>query len=105
MTQTKARARTRRSTTNTRHSTTNGNRTTATRAKKTGVEDVRDDLRKAGRRVLKVYEETWDTVADYQDKAADKSRVDWLADVARAQARVTRKVSKAYGSEARKLIG
>jgi hypothetical protein len=97
MTQTKTRPRTRRS-------TTNGHRTSATRAKKTRVDEVRKDLRKAGRRVVKLYEETWDTVADYQDKVADKSRVDWLADLARAQARIMRKVSSAYGTEARKLI-
>jgi hypothetical protein len=36
---------------------------------------------------------------------ADKSKVDLVKDVFRAQARITRKVSKAYGSEARRLIG
>src|SRR5688572_4278220 len=63
------------------------------------------ETRDAGRRVVKAYESTWDKVADFQDTVADKSRVDWLADLARAQARITRKISSAYGAEARKLIG
>jgi hypothetical protein len=63
------------------------------------------EIRDTGRRVIKAYEATWDKIASYEDKVADKSKVDWVADIVRAQARLTRKVSKAYGSEARKLIG
>jgi len=68
-------------------------------------DEIHDAGRKTGRRVVKVYESTWNKVADYQDKVADTSRVDWIADVARAQARLTREISSAYSSEARKLIG
>ena len=63
------------------------------------------EIRDAGRRVIKAYESTWDKIASYEDKVADKSKVDLVTDVFRAQARITRKVSKAYGSEARRLIG
>jgi hypothetical protein len=63
------------------------------------------ELRHAGRRVVKAYEATWDRIASYEDKVADESNIDWVRDIFRAQARVTRKVSRAYGSEARKLIG
>lgn len=62
------------------------------------------EFRDAGRRVVKAYESTWDKIASYEDKVADKSKVDWVTDILRAQARVTRKVSRAYGSEARKLL-
>jgi hypothetical protein len=62
------------------------------------------EIRHAGRRVIKAYESTWDKIASYGDKVADKSKVDLVKDVFRAQARITRKVSKAYGSEARSLI-
>jgi hypothetical protein len=62
------------------------------------------EIRDAGRQVIKAYETTWDKIASYEDKVADKSKVDWVTDVLRAQARVTRKVSRAYGSEARKLL-
>ena len=63
------------------------------------------EIRDAGRRAVKAYESTWDKIASYEDKVADKSKVDWVRDIFRAQARVTRKVSRAYGSEARKLLG
>jgi hypothetical protein len=63
------------------------------------------EIRDAGRRVIKAYETTWDKIASYEDTVADKSKVEWVTDVLRAQARVTRKVSRAYGSEARKLLG
>jgi hypothetical protein len=63
------------------------------------------EIRDAGRRVIKAYETTWDKIASYEDKVADKTKVEWVTDVLRAQARVTRKVSRAYGSEARKLLG
>jgi hypothetical protein len=62
------------------------------------------EIRDAGRRVVKAYESTWDKIASYEDKVADKTKVDWVTDILRAQARLTRKVSKAYGSEARKLL-
>ena len=62
------------------------------------------EIRDAGRRVIKAYETTWDKIASYEDKVADKSKVNLVTDILRAQARVTRKVSRAYGSEARKLL-
>lgn len=62
------------------------------------------EIRDVGRQAIKAYETTWDKIASYEDKVADKSKVDWVTDILRAQARVTRKVSRAYGSEARKLL-
>ena len=50
------------------------------------------------------YETTWTTVADYQDKVADSTKVDWVADAARAQANFTREVTRLYTSTARDLL-
>ena len=44
------------------------------------------------------------TLADYQDKVGDSSRVEWLATVAHAQAKFTREVSEAYATSARELL-
>src|SRR5438270_2565208 len=78
---------------------------TKTTAQTTANKRRNGEIRDAGRRVIKAYESTWDKIASYEDKMADKSKVDLVKDVFRAQARITRKVSKAYGSEARRLIG
>jgi hypothetical protein len=84
-------------------------RTARGRTKTTGQTNAakrrNGEIRDGGRRFIKAYETTWDRIASYEDKVADKSKVDWVTDILRAQARVTRKVSRAYGSEARKLIG
>jgi hypothetical protein len=80
-----------------------------TRTGSRSIDGLGGDVRKAGRRTsrraVRAYESTWAKVADLEDRVADKSPVDWITDVARAQARVTRKVSHAYSLEARKLIG
>jgi hypothetical protein len=77
---------------------------TKTPAQTTASKRRNGEIRDAGRRVIKAYETTWDKIASYEDKVADKSKVDWVTDILRAQARVTRKVSRAYGSEARKFL-
>ena len=60
--------------------------------------------RKAGLGAVEAYEATWTTVADYQDKVADSTKVDWIADAARAQANFTREVTRLYHSTARDLL-
>ena len=108
VTQTKRRPASRSTTRrrNTGHTARQSNgRTTDTRRIDALGDDLRKAGRRAGRRTVRVYESTWGKVADLEDKVAEKIPVDWVTDVARAQARVTRKVSKAYGLEARKLIG
>ncbi len=67
-------------------------------------EQILEFGRKAGVTFLDAYETTLKTFADYQDKVADQSQVEWLANVARAQANFTREVTRVYTSTARDLI-
>ena len=60
--------------------------------------------RKAGVSLLDAYESTAKTVADYQDKLADQTQVEWIASAARAQANLTREVSKVYANIGRELL-
>ena len=67
-------------------------------------EQVLDFGRKAGFGAVEAVETTWSTVADYQDKVADSTKIDWIADAARAQANLTREVTRLYSSTARDLL-
>ncbi len=67
-------------------------------------EQVLDLGRKAGTGFLEAYEQNLQTYADYQDKVADQTKVDWVASIVRAQANFTRDISRAYTSTARDLI-
>ena len=67
-------------------------------------EQVLDFGRKASASVLDAYESTLKTFADYQDKVADQTKVDWIAGLARAQANFTREISRVYTSTARDVL-
>jgi hypothetical protein len=67
-------------------------------------EQVLDFGRKAGVQFLDAYESTLKTFADYQDKVADQSQIEWVASIARAQADFTREVTRVYTSSARDLL-
>ena len=67
-------------------------------------EQVLDFGRKAGLNFLEAYESTLRTFADYQDRVADSSQVEWVSSIARAQANFTREVTNAYASTARDLL-
>jgi hypothetical protein len=67
-------------------------------------EQVLDFGRKTSATILDAYETTFKTVADYQDKVADSSQVEWVSNIAHAQAELTRGVAKVYASTARGLI-
>ena len=60
--------------------------------------------RKAGLNFLEAYESTLRTFADYQDRVADSSQVEWISSIARAQANFTREVTRAYTATARDLL-
>ena len=53
---------------------------------------------------IDAYEQAFRTVADYQEKVADQTKVDWLASIARAQANFTREISRVYTSTARDVL-
>jgi hypothetical protein len=58
----------------------------------------------AGSGLIDAYEQTMSTVADYQDKVADQTKVDWIAGIARAQANFTREITRVYTSTARDAL-
>ncbi len=68
------------------------------------AEQVLDAGRRAGLSYLDAYDATARTVADYQERFAASTKVEWIAAAARAQANVTREVSRAYTSTARDLL-
>ena len=67
-------------------------------------EQVLDFGRNAGMGFLETYEQNLQTFADYQDKVADQTKVDWIASIARAQANFTREISRVYTSTARDVL-
>jgi hypothetical protein len=67
-------------------------------------EQILEFGRKAGVQFLDAYESTLKTFADYQDKVADQSQVEWVASIARAQANFTREVTRVYTASARDLL-
>jgi hypothetical protein len=60
--------------------------------------------KKAGLQLLEAYEANMKTVADYQDKVADVTPVEWVATAARAQANLTREITRVYGATTRDLL-
>jgi len=74
----------------------------------TRIRDLNEQIlefgRNAGSGFLEVYEQNLQTFADYQDKVADQTKVDWIASMARAQANFTREISRVYTSTARDVL-
>lgn len=60
--------------------------------------------RTAGLSYLEVYERTAHNFADYQDRVAENSQVDWVTNLLRAQATFTRDVTGAYAGSTRDLL-
>ncbi|HYM57533.1 MAG TPA: hypothetical protein VES79_06170 [Solirubrobacteraceae bacterium] len=67
-------------------------------------EQVLDFGRRAGVGFLEAYEQNLQTFADYQDKVADQTKIDWIANAARAQANFTREITRVYTTSARDLL-
>jgi hypothetical protein len=67
-------------------------------------EQVLENGRKAGVEFLEGYEQLLRTVADYQDKMADASQVDWVTNIVRAQASFTRDIATAYTKAVRDTL-
>ena len=67
-------------------------------------EQVLETGRKAGLDFLEGYEQLLRTVADYQEKMADASQVDWVTNIVKAQADFTRHIAGAYTKAARDAI-
>jgi hypothetical protein len=67
-------------------------------------EQILDFGRRAGIGFLEAYEQNLQTFADYQDKVGDQSKVDWIVNLARAQANFTREITRVYTTTARDLL-
>jgi hypothetical protein len=67
-------------------------------------ERIMESSKKAGSTYLDIYEKTLNSIADYQEKVAEQSQVDWISTIANAQASFTRDLAGAYSSAARSLL-
>ncbi len=67
-------------------------------------ERIIEATRKAGTSYLDNYEKTLQSIADYQDKIAESSQVDWITTIVTAQANFTRELAKAYADAGRELL-
>ena len=63
-----------------------------------------ESTKKAGNTYLDAYEKTVNSIADFQEKLGEQSRVDLVSRIASAQANLTRNVGTAYSSAARSLL-
>lgn len=88
---------------------------TATQQTKNGLHDatervseVNDRILDASKRtsaaVIDSYEKAFHTYADLQERVGEASPVEWVTTVTKAQADLTREVTKAYTSAARDLL-
>jgi hypothetical protein len=67
-------------------------------------ERILEGSRKAGGAYLDAYEKTLESIADYQERVAKQSDVEWVSTVVDAQARFTRELTKLYVSTGRELL-
>ncbi len=88
-----------------------GQRETGVSASEAAVRRIRDlneriteSARSAGSASLDAYERLLTTVADYQESAGRRGG-EWVANLGKAQARLTRELAEAYPSAARRLGG
>ena len=67
-------------------------------------ERIIESSKKAGNVYLDLYEKTLNSIADYQEKVGEQSRIEWVTTIANAQADFTRELATAYTSAARNFI-
>jgi hypothetical protein len=67
-------------------------------------ERILDAGKKAGGAYLDAYEKALESIADYQEKVAKQSDVEWVSTIVDAQARFTRDLTKLYVSTGRELL-
>jgi hypothetical protein len=65
---------------------------------------VLDAGKKAGHAYLDAYEKMFSLVAEYQQKLAEQSEVEWVSTVVGAQAKFTREVAELQASTGRELL-
>jgi hypothetical protein len=67
-------------------------------------ERIIEASRKAGKAYLDAYEASLKSVADYQQKVADATPVEWFSTLMNAQAEFTREAAKAVTASTRELL-
>ena len=67
-------------------------------------ERILDAGKQAGGAYLDAYENTLQSIADYQENVAKQTDVEWISTVVDAQARFTRELTKLYVSTGRDLF-
>jgi hypothetical protein len=67
-------------------------------------ERIVSSAKEAGETYLTAYEKTLTTIAQTQENVGKQSQVEWIADLAVAQASFTRDIAGAYAKAARSLL-
>jgi hypothetical protein len=67
-------------------------------------ERILDAGKKAGGAYLDACEKALESIADYQEKVAKQSDVEWVSTIVDAQARFTRDLTQLYVSTGRELL-
>jgi hypothetical protein len=67
-------------------------------------EEIRESRRKATETYLDIAEKAAGRLAELQERAGGMSPVEWVGEVARAQAEATRRLAGVYVSTTRKVI-
>jgi hypothetical protein len=67
-------------------------------------ERILESGKKAGTVYLDAYEKSLSSIADFQDRVADASQIEWVSAVANAQANFTREIAKSYSAAGRDLL-
>jgi hypothetical protein len=67
-------------------------------------EQMLDGGRSAAKVFLELYEQTLESIAGYQEAAAEQIEVEWLAAAARIQAKMTRELARHQVMVARELL-
>ncbi|MCW3047844.1 MAG: hypothetical protein JWO74_2128 [Solirubrobacterales bacterium] len=84
------------------------NAKTATEATTEHVRGLNERIVDAGKRAgyayLDAYEKALKSIADYQPKMAESTGVEWVSNIADAQARFTRNFADLYVSTGRELL-
>jgi hypothetical protein len=78
--------------------------TAQTQPAPTTPEDFLAMGKRVGLQMLEACETGANAFADYQDRIAESTPVEWIATATRAQANFTREVTRVYGNTTRELL-
>jgi hypothetical protein len=67
-------------------------------------ERILDSGRKVGKGYLDAYERALTSIADFEERLAGTSQIDWVSAIANAQASFIREIAKSYSAAGRDLL-